>query len=108
MATKHHPKPNGAMVDFYLGANPQYQKGEKIPLSINGHTYVATVGQRNTLPRELVALLQDSKSRTAVVDRKQYDPAEGGRPRAQEAFFNPQTTDVYQSEFDVEVIKVHE
>lgn len=107
MATeRNHPRPNGPDVDFYLGANPQYAKGESIPINVNGHTYEAKVGQRNILPKEVVAVLQDAKSRTVVVDRKAYDPAEGGLPRDQSQFFAPKTTHVYQSEFDIEVIKV--
>lgn len=106
--SEQHPKPNGPDVDFYLGANSQYTKGEVIPININGHTFEARVGQRNVLPKEVMQVLQDAKSRTMVVDRKQYDPAEGGKPREQADFFAPKTTHVYQSEFDIEVIKVHE
>lgn len=108
MARESHPKPEGPMVEFYFGANSQYQRGEAIPVTVNGHKYRAIVGQRNTLPREVVKVLQNAQSRTQVVDRKAYDPAEGGKPRDQREFFAPKTTHVYQQDYDIEVIKVHE
>ncbi len=108
MASANHPKPSGPLVEFYLGANSQYQKGELIPVTVNGHRYEAKVGARNTLPKEVVAVLQDAKSRTAVVDRKAYDPHEGGTPRAEAEFFQPRMTDVYQSDYDIEILKVQD
>lgn len=99
-----HGKPCGEIVEFYLSANSQYKKGERIPISINGHTYTAVVGQRNKLPEEAVAVLKNCQSSTNVPDLGRYNPDKGGMPRRQEEFFAPQTETVYQSDFDIEVL----
>jgi hypothetical protein len=100
--SKKHERPSGKDVEFFLSANSQYKKGEKIPLSINGYEYYATVGQRNCLPEELVSLLKNSKSGTTVPELDRYNPDKGGMPRRQEDFFRPKTEVVYQSDFDIE------
>jgi len=97
-----HVKPSGRDVEFFLSANNQYRKGEHIPVSINGFDYVATVGQRNTLPEEVVAVLKNAKSSTTVPELDRYNPDKGGMPRRQEEFFRPRTEVVYQSDFDIE------
>ena len=97
-----HERPSGKDVDFFLSANTQYKKGERIPVSINGYDYVAVVGQRNRLPEEVVAVLKNAKSSTNVPDLDRYNPDKGGMPRRQEDFFRPKTEVVYQSDFDIE------
>lgn len=103
---KHYDKPSGEPVEFFFGANSQYQKGEVIPISVNGYKYEARVGHRNTLPREVVQLLKDAKSRTERVTTKQYDPSQGGVPRSDKDFFNPQKDTISISEFDIEELGV--
>lgn len=104
---KSYPKPSGPEVEFYLGANAQYDKGERIPIHINGYDYEAVVGSRNKLPKEVVEVLQNAKSQTKVVDLERYDPSKGGVPRKEKDFYNPATGFVYQSEWDVEILKEH-
>lgn len=104
MPEQKHPKPSGEMVEFFLSANNQYKKGERIPVIINGHRYEAKVGQRNTLPAEVVAILKNCQSSTTVPELDRYNPDKGGMPRKQEEFFNPQTEVAYQSDFDIEVL----
>jgi hypothetical protein len=105
---KKYPAPGGPDVEFVLMANSQYKKGECIPIDINGYKHYAVVGQKNTLPQQVLQALQDAKSRTEVVDTEQYDPTRGGMPRKQEDFYAPKKTHVYQSEYDIEIIKVHD
>ncbi len=100
-----HPKPSGEEVEFYLGASSQYRKGERIPIRINDYKYEAIVGHRNTLPREVVQVLQDAKSQTEVPKLSKYDPAGRGVPRSQEDFYTPDKEVVYQSDFDIEILK---
>ena len=99
-----HPKPSGKIVEFFLSANHQYKKGERIPVNINGHKYEAIVGHRNKLPEEVVALLKNCQSSTAVPELERYNPDKGGMPRDQKDFFAPKTETVYQSDFDIEVL----
>lgn len=103
-----HPKAGGPKVEFYLAANSQYKKGEPIPIKVNGHKEWVVVGQRNTLPKDALEQLQNAKSKTIVPDLKEYDPAQRGMPRKQEDFYNPKQDYVYQSDFDIEIIKVHD
>lgn len=100
-----HERPSGKEVEFFLSANNQYKKGERIPISVNGHDFVATVGQRNSLPEEVVSVLRNAKSTTTVPELSRYNPDKGGMPRKQEDFFRPSTEVVYQSDFDIEELK---
>lgn len=107
--TRKHPDAGGPEVEFYLGANSQYQKGEAIPIRVNGgKKHWAVVGQRNKLPREALEVLQNAKSRTEVPDLEKYDPTRRGMPRKQEDFYNPKTEYVYQSDFDIEILTVRD
>lgn len=108
MKKDKHVRPGGPEVEFYLGANSQYKKGEEIPLDINGHKYGVIVGQRNKLPKEALEVLQNAKSQTEVPALSQYDPTRRGMPRKQEDFFRPKTEYVYQSDFDIEILKVND
>ena len=99
-----HVKPSGKDVTFFFGANSQYKKGERIPVSINGYTYTAIVGAKNTLPEEVVAVLKNCKSSTNVPDVERYDPNKRGMPRNQNDFFNPETRVEYQEDFHIEVL----
>lgn len=108
MAEKKHAKAGGPLVEFYLAANGQYKKGEPIPIQVNGKQEWAVVGQRNKLPADALAVLENAKSKTSVPDLKEYDPAQRGMPRKQEDFYNPKQDYVYQSDFDIEIIKIHD
>ena len=103
-----HAKPCGPMVEFYFAASGQYRKGERIPVSVNGHRYTAVVGQKNTLPSEVVEVLQEAKSRTLVPKVDEYDPSKRGVPRKEEDFFNVKKDYVYQSDFDIEILNIHD
>jgi hypothetical protein len=105
---KKHEKPSGPIVEFYFAASGQYRKGERIPVSVNGHRYVAVVGQKNSLPSEVVEVLQEAKSRTLVPDVSEYDPAKRGMPRKEEDFFNPKKEYTYQSDFDLEILNIRD
>lgn len=104
MKKDKHSRPSGPDTEFFLSANPQYRKGERIPIRINGHEYEATVGARNTLPKEVVEVLQNAKSSTNVPDLDRTNPDRGGMPRKQDDFFNPSTKVDYQSDFDIEIL----
>lgn len=106
--SKKHQRPEGPEVDFYLGANAQYKKGERVPVVINGHRYNVVVGAKNTMPSEVVEVLQEAKSRTQVPDLASYDPSRRGVPRKEEEFFNPKQDYVYQSDFDVEILNIRD
>ena len=108
MASDKHQKAGGPVVDFYLAANSQYKKGEAIPIKVNGHKEWVVVGQRNKLPQGALEVLQNAKSKTKVPNLKEYDPSQRGMPRKQEDFYNPKEDYVYQSDFDIEIIKVHD
>lgn len=92
------------MVEWYLGANDQYKKGEHIPYSINGYNGYVTVGARNTTVKDVMTLFQSTASRTSVVDTKKYDPMHFGVPRDKDQFFNPDMRVVEQKDFDIEVL----
>lgn len=100
--TDKHGRPSGKEVEFFLSANNQYKKGERIPISVNGHKFEAIVGQRNRLPEDVVSVLKNCKSSTNVPDLDRYNPDKGGMPRKQEEFFRPSTEVIYQSDFDIE------
>lgn len=100
-----HPRPSGEEVEFYLGASAQYRKGESIPIKVNDYVYEARVGQRNKLPKEVLQVLQNARSQTSVPDLERYDPTRRGVPRKQDDFFNPEKEIVYQSDFDIEILK---
>lgn len=101
---KHGP-PAGGEVEFYLGSNAQYKKGEAITINVNGYKHHAVVGQRNKLPKDALAVLQNAKSQTSVPDVDAYDPSRRGVPRKQEDFYAPARKYVYQSDFDIEILK---
>lgn len=105
---KDHEKPGGPMIEFYLAANAQYEKGEVIPVSVNGHNYYAKVGERQMLPKDVVDVLKNSKSKTAKVKTGNYDPDRGGVPRKQELFYQAEKDYVYQCEFDIEELAIHD
>lgn len=96
-----HGKPQGELVEFYLPANEQYKKGYVLPYNINGHDGVAIVGAKNKAPREVVEMLKNCQSRTAVPKLKAVDPGQNGVPRDQAEFFNPKIEHIYQSDFDI-------
>lgn len=102
---KDYPKPNGPMVEWYLGANDQYKHGERIPYSINGYNGEVTVGARNRTNKEVMELFKNTASRTSVVDVDKYQPSAGGVPRKAEDFFNPQMKVVEQCDFHIELLK---
>ncbi|NGZ94928.1 MAG: hypothetical protein CV089_02135 [Nitrospira sp. WS110] len=104
--TKTFEKPNRPLVTFYLAANQQYKKGERINVSIGGHNYHLTVGTKNTAPLEVYEEVRNSKSMCRVPNNEQTSPFEGGVPR------DPHKTDIplkdhYIGDFDVEVIEMH-
>jgi len=101
-----HVAPGGPMTEFFLSANSQYKKGEAIPITVNGHKHYAVVGQVNKLPAEALEVLENAKSKTMVPDLDEYDPSRRGTPRKQEDFYNPKTKYVYQSEYDIEILRV--
>jgi hypothetical protein len=95
-------KPGGDIIKFYLPPNEQYKKGERIPININGYQYVAVVGAKQELPADVVEVLENAKSRTAVPNLEKYDPERYGTPRSQDQFFNPEMKLVYQQDFDIQ------
>jgi hypothetical protein len=99
---QHNSKPGGEIIKFYLPPNEQWKKGERIPIQINGYDYVAVVGAKQELPSDVLEVLENSKSTTAVPNLEKYDPERYGTPRSQDAFFNPELKMVYQSNFDVQ------
>jgi hypothetical protein len=100
------PKPTGEMVEIYLPSNEQYKKGHVLPYSINGYQGRVIVGSRNTVPRDVVTMLKNCQSKTAVIDVDRYDERRGGVPRRQEQFENPATKLEVQSDFDIEELRV--
>ncbi|MGL5935278.1 MAG: hypothetical protein ACRCZI_06605 [Cetobacterium sp.] len=105
MSKDKHSKPCGPLESFYFGASAQYKKGERITVTVNGFSYEAVVGAKNTFPKEVVDVLRNCQSRTTVPDVDRYDPTRRGMPRKQEDFFNPATTVSYQCDFDIETIE---
>ncbi len=105
MSEGKHSRPYGPKTEFFLSANSQYKKGERIPIEVNGYKFEAEVGKRNALPAEVVEVLQNAKSRSYVPDVDKYNPDRGGKPRAQDGFFNPETRVEYHSDFDIEILK---
>lgn len=107
MKKDKHVKPGGPEVEFFLAVPSQYKKGEGMRIHVNGHDNFVVFGQRNKLPQEALEVLQNAKSQTEVPALDQYDPARRGMPRTQEDFYNPQTTVVYQNDFDIEILDRH-
>lgn len=97
-----HVRPSGDEEEFFLSANNQYKKGERIPITVNGFHFEATVGQRNRLPKDVVDVLRNARSSTKVPELDRYNPDKGGMPRSQAEFFRPTTEVVYQADFDIE------
>lgn len=106
--SKKHGRPEGPEVEFYLGANSQYKKGERIPVKVNGHRYLVTVGAKNSMPSEVVEVLQEAKSHTLVPDLDRYDPSRRGVPRKEEEFGNVQRKVSEQSDFDIEILNIRD
>jgi hypothetical protein len=107
MKKDKHVAPGGPEVEFFLATPPQYQKGEGLRIHINGHDHWVQFGAKNKLPQEALEALQNAKSQTEVPSLDQYDPARRGVPRTQEDFYNPKTTVVYQTDFDIEILDRH-
>ena len=104
MGKDKHAAPGGPEVEFFLATPPQYKKGEGLRIHINGHDHFVQFGSVNKLPEQALQVLLDAKSQTEVPALDQYDPSRRGMPRKQEDFYNPQTTVVYQNDFDIEVL----
>ena len=102
---KKHGKPGGPMVEFYLGRTIRGQqigdKPQAIPINVNGHKFEAILGQRNRLPKDVVAVLQNSQSQTRVVD---VDQAERS-PRMQGRFQDAPTRLEYAHDYEIDIIK---
>ena len=75
-----HPKPNGPMVEFYLGRTI---RGVTIPgtgvmkqtVRLNGYAYEVTFGSRNKVPKEVYQVFLDSQSRSVVPDLEKAQKA---------------------------------
>ena len=102
---RKHGKPNGPMVEFYLGRTIRGQQvGDKpqvVPINVNGYKYEAVMGQRNRLPKEVVEVLQNAKSQTRVVDVEEAERM----PRKQGRFQDAPTRLEYASDYELDIIK---
>ena len=89
--TKDDPKdegrePSGPMESFYLGRSIRgvaLGKAQSIPISINGFTRYAEMGEDNEMEKEFVDVLEQAASTMLVPDLDKYDPGRGGVPRRQ-------------------------
>src|SRR2546427_491993 len=75
-----HPKPDGPMVEIYLGRNVRGAsvEGSGIPIlkvGINGYDYELKMGEKNKVPREVYEQLMNSRSRTVVPDVERAERA---------------------------------
>ena len=75
-----HPKPDGPMVEFYLGRNVRGAQvdGTGIPIlrvGINGYEYDLKMGENNRVPKEVYLQLLNSRSRTVVPDVERAERA---------------------------------
>lgn len=81
-----HREPQGEMEEFYLGKSIRgihVKREQAIPVSINGFTRYAIMGEDNEMQKQFVDVIEQSKSTAMVPDMAQYDPEHGGRPRPQ-------------------------
>lgn len=85
-------EPDGPPTEFYLardqGMDPN--KPYAHTFNYNGWEYTIRFGQRNTLPKQVAEYIRDlGKEGTKVPNLKKYDPTQGGVPRADSDFDNP-------------------
>lgn len=81
-----HKEPQGEREEFYLGRSIRgvhVSKPQAVPVSINGFTRYAVMGEDNEMERQFVDVIEQSASSAMVPDMDQYNPERGGRPRPQ-------------------------
>lgn len=87
--TKDDPKlvggpPTGPMESFYLGRSirgVQLKRPQAIPISINGHTSYAVMGEDNEMEKEFVDVIEQSASTMVEVpDEDERNPRDTNRP----------------------------
>lgn len=75
-----HPKPHGVETELYLGRNVRGATLEgtgtpTLQVGINGYNFDMTMGEKNTVPKEVYHVLLDSQSRTRVPDVEKAERA---------------------------------
>ena len=81
-----HKEPQGESEEFYLGRSIRgihVSKPQAVPVSINGFTRYAIMGDDNQMEKQFVDVIEQSASTAVVPDMAEYDPERGGRPRPQ-------------------------
>ena len=74
---RKHTEPQGDHEDFYLGRSIRgvhVAREQAVPISINGFTRYAIMGEDNTMERAFVDVLEQSASHATVPDMAEYDP----------------------------------
>lgn len=98
-------KAGGDLVEIYIPENGMYKEGHSIPYSINGYRGAVIVGKRCKVTQDVVTMLKQCKSNTAVPNLDAVDPDKRGVPRKQEDFYNVATKSHHQQDFKVEILK---
>jgi hypothetical protein len=108
--SKKYPNPadTSPMVDFYL-ERQQFMDPAKeysIPIHVNGYTFSATFGKKNTLPADVVAVLKNAKSALhPSANANKVEIARGGEGRPMSQIMDPTQSLKYINDYNVVIDK---
>ena len=105
-----HPDPgkSGDMVTFYLAHQNGMDRGKSYSITVNsnGYPYTAHFGRSNTLPRDIVAVLKDSKSAIhPSANVAQMAALRGGDGRPASELLNSQQRTQYIPDYEIVIEK---
>lgn len=101
-----HPNPehDSPMVEFYL-ERQQFMdplKEYSISANVNGYSFSATFGKTNRLPKNVVAVLKNSKSAIhPMKNSSKVEMARGGEGREQSEFMQSQSEVKYVNDYNI-------
>ena len=107
---KAYPDPSvtSPMVEFYLerGQFMDPSKRYTIGINLNGYEYRAEFGKKNTLPRDVVKLLQNAKSAIHPMENAaKVEIARGGEGRPQNQLMDSGQSVQYVNDYNVVIEK---
>jgi len=103
-----NPEKSGQLVEFYLGYQNGMERGKQYSttITVNGYPFTAYFGRTNILPKDVVRVLQNSKSAmhpTPNVGR--IDTAIGGQGRPQNEIMQSVSQDQYIPDYEIVIQK---
>lgn len=106
--TYPNPMDTDPMVDFYLERQQFMDPAKRysVPINVNGYEFQAVFGERNRLPKSVVDVLKNARSRMSPLKGgmstpHSVDTAQGGQGRPQSQIMESNMHDQYIPDYNV-------